>query len=107
MCAIRRRRCWRRPCCRATGSLQSRIPRYSRYCRRIDVSSGADTSGTGHILHNDSRMTRDMLAEVLGEQPGVKIVAAAWPKADDDVDGISLVEILLVRRRWRRDQRRG
>ena len=61
---------------------------------RIDELRGAQAAGAGHVLRHDIGVSGDVLAEMARQQPAVEIVAAADAVADDQIDGLALVEIL-------------
>ncbi len=67
---------------------------------RINVVGRAHAAGSRHVLHDDVRVARDMIAHVAREQAGIEIIAAAGAETDHDVDRLALVEGLL-RRCWR------
>src|SRR5262249_32218175 len=52
-----------------------------------------EAAGAGLVLRHDRGLSRDVLAEMAGEQPSERGVAAAGRVADDEVDGLSGVEL--------------
>jgi hypothetical protein len=59
----------------------------------IDEIGRADAASALHVLHHHSRLARDVLAQIAAERAGIEVVAAAHAEADDDLDGLALVEI--------------
>jgi hypothetical protein len=62
--------------------------------RGVDEIRRAQAAGAGHVLRHDGRIAGDVLAHVAGEMAGVEVVAAADGKADRQIDGLALVELL-------------
>jgi hypothetical protein len=54
-------------------------------------------SGSGHVLHDEVGISRNVLTHVLGEDACPKIVGVAGQIADDDSNGFSLIEGRLSR----------
>ena len=80
--------------------------------RRADADDGAvlgrdvedrvhrqEAAGAGLVLRHDRGLSRDVLAEMAGEQPSEGVVAAAGRVADDEVDGLAGVELFGCLRR--------
>ena len=67
--------------------------------------AGGDAARARHVLDDDRRVAGDVRGEMLGEDAAVEIVAAAGAGADQDRDGLALVEIgdALLRRGRARD----
>jgi hypothetical protein len=59
----------------------------------VEVIGGAQTSGAGHVLHDDAGIAGNVPAHVARQEPRIHIVAAARPIADDESDLLALVEI--------------
>ena len=75
----------------------------------VDPVGEAQAAGTFHVLGDDGRVARDVLAEVAGDDAGVEIIGAADAVADIEIDVLALVEFrgrLRLRRRGRCDERR-
>src|SRR5262249_26276752 len=80
--------------------------------RRADADDGAvlgrnvedrvhrqEAAGTGLVLRHDRGLSRNMLAEMAGEQPPEGVIAAARRVADDEIDGLAGVELFRRLRR--------
>src|SRR5687767_14150902 len=52
------------------------------------------TTGAGHVLDNDGRMTRDMFADMSPDDSRREIVAAAGRESDHKPDGLAFVKII-------------
>ena len=52
----------------------------------IAVIGGVDASGSGHILHQDLRIARDVLAEEPRDETRVEVIGTAHVGADDEFD---------------------
>src|SRR5258707_14485911 len=50
----------------------------------VDIIGRRETARARHVLHDDARSARDMLAEVARHQTRLSIVAAARAGADDE-----------------------
>src|SRR5207244_13079937 len=61
--------------------------------------------GAWHVLHDDIRLTRNVPAEMAGDQARVLVVAAAGRIADHDRHCLAAVEAIL-RQRWLRQNAR-
>src|SRR5215472_6695145 len=59
----------------------------------IEVVNRPQTSGSGHILGNDSGITRQVLAHESADQSAVEVITTAHAEPDDHRDRMSLVEI--------------
>src|SRR6266550_7215280 len=53
-----------------------------------------EAAGAGLVLRHDRRLSRNVLAEMTGEEPPQCVVAAAGRIADDEIDGLAGVELL-------------
>jgi putative ATP-binding cassette transporter len=60
----------------------------------VDEVRRAQAAGAGHVLRHDGWVAGDVLAHVAGKMAGVEVVAAADGKADGQIDGLALVELL-------------
>src|SRR5262249_23186425 len=58
-----------------------------------------EAAGTGLVLRHDRGLSRNMLAEMAGEQPPEGVIAAARRVADDEIDGLAGVELFRRLRR--------
>src|SRR5262249_57407527 len=80
--------------------------RVERNGRRADADDGAvlgrdvkdrvhrqEAAGAGLVLRHDRGLSGNVLAEMAGEQPPEGVVAAAGRVADDEIDGLSGVEL--------------
>ena len=65
----------------------------------INIIGADDVTGAGHILDNDRRIARDMLAEVTRREAPPKIIAAAGGRRDHQRDRFALIEGRLGRQR--------
>jgi hypothetical protein len=61
---------------------------------RKQMLRGAQAAGAGHVLHDDRRTARNVLAHVARQQASVDVVAATGVETDRKRDGLALVEIL-------------
>ena len=72
----------------------------------INIVGRDHSSRSGHVLHDEGGISRDVLAHVLGEDSRPEIVGVAGKIADDDPDGFSLIERRLsLQVRYRRQQK--
>ena len=53
---------------------------------------GDHRAGARHVLHDESRIARNMLAHEARVSAGILIVIVAGLIADDDADGFALIE---------------
>ncbi len=65
---------------------------------RIHEIGGQHVSATGHVLHDDVRLTGNEPRHVARDQSRRDVVGAARPGAGDDGDRLALVESLGMRR---------
>ena len=61
----------------------------------VNMIGGDQMAGASHVVDDDGRLPRHMLAEVARDGPRISIEAAAGRSADDHADGLALVEIFL------------
>src|SRR4029453_5163104 len=50
---------------------------------------GKEAAGAGLVLRDNGGLSRDMLADMPGDEPSQGIVAAARRVADDEIDGLA------------------
>jgi hypothetical protein len=60
------------------------------------MEHGCQAAGTGHVADNDGRLARNMRRQVTRESAAVLVIAAAGRASDDDVHGLSDVEVISV-----------
>jgi hypothetical protein len=60
-----------------------------------DEIGGPDVAGARHVARNDGRVARDVVGKVTRHHPGIGIEAPADAGADDEIDGLALVEVGL------------
>ena len=58
----------------------------------VEIIGRDDRRGARHVLHEDRRIARNVLAVVAGQDPRPQIVAATGGRTDDDPDRLALVE---------------
>ncbi len=58
-----------------------------------------DVAGAGHILNDETGITRDMFAHVVDDQSGPEVIKISRWCADDDLDRFTLIEWRLRVRR--------
>ena len=58
-----------------------------------DVVGHDQAAAARHVAHDHLRLTRQVAAEIFGEQPRVEVVAAAGRETDIDGDVLALVEL--------------
>jgi hypothetical protein len=67
---------------------------------------GPHATRSGHVLHDDPRLPRDVPAEVVRNHAGIEIEPTSRRIAGDERDHAVLVEILnRIRVRWHRQRR--
>src|ERR671921_866117 len=59
----------------------------------VEPVGEAEAAGALHVLGDDRRIARDVLAEVARDQAAVDVVAAADARADDHLDRLAFVEV--------------
>jgi hypothetical protein len=62
-----------------------------------DVIDSCDASSTAHILNDDCRLSRDMSAQVLGEDPAFDIGGTAGGEVDHERQSLSSIIRRLFR----------
>ncbi len=60
----------------------------------VDVISGKDAAGAFHVLDDRSGFPRNVLADMPGDRPGIRIVTTARRKPDDEANRFPLVEFI-------------
>ena len=71
----------------------------------VDPVGEPQAAGTFHVLRDDGRVARDVLAEVAGNDARIEIVGAADAVADIEIDVLALVEFRRRLRMGKRDRR--
>jgi hypothetical protein len=66
-----------------------------RFSDVVSVIGGDQRRRTGHVLHDDVGITRDMLGPIFRQQARIEIVDIAGFGADEDADRLPLVERCL------------
>src|SRR5512145_1709386 len=67
-----------------------------RFGKLVKIVRGRQASRARHILDNEARIARDMLAHITGHQTRIKIIATAWRVAHYQTDGFALIKILRL-----------
>ncbi len=57
-----------------------------------DIIGHHEPAAAGHVAHDHLRIAGDVLADVLGDEAGVDVIAAAGGQADVEGDGLVLEE---------------
>ena len=60
----------------------------------IEMIGGNQTTGSGHILHNDRGIARNMLPHISSDCAGIDIESSARGKSYDDPNSFSLVKVM-------------
>src|SRR5262249_38738703 len=68
----------------------------------IDIIGGSYGPATGHILHDDIRLPRNLFGQVMSDYAGVEIAGCAGGSADDNLHLFTFVEIALRLKRRRK-----
>ena len=77
-------------------------------CNAVEIVGHHHAGRAGHVLCDDSGMSRNILADVTGHEAKLKIVLAAGTDTDKRIDGLALVEVLHgVSLRCRREGQQG
>jgi hypothetical protein len=63
-----------------------------RFDDPVNVVGCGQRAGTGHILHDDVRVSGNVFGHVTRKNPRVLVVETAGGKADDDADRLTLVK---------------
>jgi hypothetical protein len=56
-----------------------------------------DTAGAGHVFNDDSRIARNMFAEMPRDRSRIGVVSSAGGKSDDQAKSLTLAEIIIGR----------
>src|SRR5918996_729947 len=59
----------------------------------IDVVGGDNTAGPVHVFDHRGWISRNMSTDILGDQPGVSVVASSGCKAHNEANVFTLVEL--------------
>jgi hypothetical protein len=62
------------------------------FCDFIEMVDRDHVAGAGHVLHDESGISRNMFAHMFDDQTPPEIIEIAWRRADDDGNGFTLVE---------------
>ena len=60
----------------------------------IKIVGGLEAAGAAHVLRHHVGIAGKMFAEMSRQQPSIRVVAAAYAVADEERNGLALVEIL-------------
>ncbi len=60
----------------------------------VEIVGGLEAAGARHVLRNEGRLSRNVLAQVARHHAAVEIVAAARGVADGDRDGLAGEELV-------------
>ena len=72
--------------------------------RQVEIAHRGQTACTRHVLHDDRRIARNVISDVMGQNPRIVVVSAGGRIADHDGEELALVEIVGARRRDERQQ---
>jgi hypothetical protein len=61
----------------------------------IDMVGCNQTSGSGHVLHDDGRVAGDVFAHVAGNGAGIGIKTSSGGEADHDAHGLAFIKKIL------------
>ena len=65
----------------------------------IEVANRGQAAGARHVLHDDGRISGNVIADVARNIARVTVVAAGRREADDDTEHLALVEVVGARAR--------
>ena len=82
-------------CCKTNGDAHAPMVKPVRLDAIVEMVRGDDPGGTGHVLDDARRISRQVAADVARQHARVKIERTAWRIADDDRQGLVFVLLRL------------